>query len=60
MIKIFEVVACECSYLFEKENKIFYHEKENNSCIMEKYDYKFGENICTPLNEYFISYIGEI
>lgn len=27
---------------------------------MEKYDYKFGENICTPLNEYFISYIGEI
>lgn len=29
MIKTFEVVACECSYLFEKENKIFYHEKED-------------------------------
>ena len=27
---------------------------------MEKYDYKFGENLCEPLNEYFISYIGEI
>ena len=24
------------------------------------FDYKFGENICTPLNEYFASYIGEI
>ena len=38
MIKIFEVVACECSYLLEKENKIFYHGKENK----EKTIYKVG------------------